>query len=109
MIVLTLLLACGGMEDSASATSCPTEAPPTWNTFGHGFVTTYCLACHSEGNTNRRYGAPEGMDFDTEAQVRLYAERLRVRVIEEETMPVGGGVYADDLVGFERYLNCISP
>lgn len=108
-MVLTLLWACGGLEDSAAFGSCPTERPPTWNTFGHGFVTTYCLACHSEGNTDRRYGAPDGMDFDTEEQVRLYAERLRVRVIEEETMPVGGGVYADDLLVFEHYLNCIAP
>jgi hypothetical protein len=112
-VILALFFACAGDGDSAvsydsASTDCPTEPPLTWNNFGHGFMTTYCLACHAESNTERRYGAPEGVNFDTEDDARLFLDRLRVRVLDEETMPVGGGVYADDLLQFARYLDCLA-
>ncbi|MFN7142292.1 MAG: hypothetical protein ACK4YP_00825 [Myxococcota bacterium] len=90
--------------DTASA-GCDTGPHVTWDSFGEGFFTTYCQACHS-GTAPNRAGAPVGVDFDTEAQVRAQAERVRVRVLDEGTMPVGGGVYEDDRELLARYLAC---
>lgn len=98
------LLACAGAGDSADG---PCDGPPvTWNNFAHGFMTTYCQGCHSVHNTDLRYGAPEGVDFDTEEDTVRWAARVRARALEDLDMPVGGGVYDDDLALLERYLTC---
>lgn len=109
--MLWLLLACGDDErsDDTSADSaadhCVEEAEVTWVNFGEGFFTTYCGACHSVSSTSR-YGAPEGVDFDSPGQVRDWEERIRVRVLVDETMPVGGGVFPEDLELLETFLDC---
>ena len=102
MIVLVLALACATEAD----TGCDDAAPVTWNNFGHGFMTTYCVGCHSVENTDRRYGAPTGVDFDTEDDAIEWAARTRVRVLEDSDMPVGGGVYAADLELLDTWLRC---
>lgn len=108
MTVLWLLAACAATGDSADDTlACPSDRELTWNNFGHGFVATYCLGCHSVENTDHRYGAPEGSNFDTEAEFVDQADRVRVRVLDQQTMPVGGGVYQDDLTELARYLDCL--
>lgn len=79
------------------------DATLTWAAFGQGFVRTYCSSCHSETTPNRR-GAPEGVNFDREAELAAWGARVRVRVLEDGTMPLGGGVLADDLLLLDRYL-----
>jgi uncharacterized membrane protein len=107
---VTLLLALSGCagEPAADTAAVDCESSPDvdWTGFAHGFVTTYCVSCHSVNNTERRYGAPEGLDFDTEADVYASAARIRVRTLDEETMPPGGGVFADDLELLDIYLTC---
>ena len=76
-----------------------------WDGWTDGFFATYCRACHSV-TTAERYGAPEGVDFDTRADVIQWAERIRIRVLEQETMPLGGGVVQTDLEPLERWLQC---
>ncbi len=101
-----LLLACAGPPaDTGRDTTCDTGPDVDWHSFGEGFFATYCLACHSS-TTPDRADAPIGVDFDTEAQVRAQADRVRVRVLDEATMPVGGGVSEDDLVLLDRLLEC---
>lgn len=46
------------------------------------------------------------MDFDTEDEVVALQDRVRQRVLVDATMPVGGGVYDDDLVLLEALLDC---
>ena len=94
-------------EDSSVAidTQCEEIYDLNWENFGQGFFLTYCNSCHSESSPNR-FGAPEGIDFDTEAQVRAWRDRLEVVVLEEESMPLGGGVFDDDLYLFGVYLEC---
>lgn len=107
MSVLLFLLACSDGEDTgASEVDCATAPEVDWGGFAHGFVTTYCVSCHSENNTDQRYGAPEGLDFDTEAEVYASGGRVRVRTLEEQTMPPGGGVFEDDLQLLDVYLTC---
>jgi len=90
----------------ATARECATLPDVTWDAWADGFFRTYCTACHSSANTTARSGAPEGLDFDTEASVRAHAADVRRVVLETGTMPVGGGVYAEDLVLLEVFLAC---
>ncbi len=106
-MLLVLMVACSDGEDTGgSGVDCTTAPEVDWDGFGHGFVTTYCVSCHSEQNTDRRYGAPEGLDFDTEAEFYASGARVRARTIEEQTMPPGGGVFTDDLQLLDVYLTC---
>ncbi len=106
-MMLLWLLACGGGEEESGDPTCVEPPVVTWDSYGHIFMTTYCVSCHSVYNVDHRFGAPLGVDFDTEADLIRQVERVRVRVIEEQTMPVAGGVFADDLLLFERYLGCL--
>jgi len=97
-------------EDTSACVTCdsPCESPlgVTWESFGQGFFQTYCNACHSS-TTEVRNGAPEGVDFDQASVTAAFEERIRVRVLEDSTMPVGGGVRAVDLVLLEDLLVCL--
>lgn len=104
-MILALILACDPAEDSADPI-CDGAETVTWESQAHAFMTTYCVSCHSVYNTEARYGAPEGVDFDTEADVVRQKARVIARVIEEESMPVGGGVYDADLYLLDVYLSC---
>ena len=79
------------------------DATLTWSAFGQGFVRTHCASCHSSFTPNRR-GAPEAVNFDEEGELVAWGPRVRIRVLEEATMPLGGGVPEADLVLLERYL-----
>ncbi|MDP2311322.1 MAG: hypothetical protein Q8P41_00340 [Pseudomonadota bacterium] len=91
---------------AATAKRCAELPTVSWDAWGAGFFRTYCTACHSSANTTQRSGAPVGIDFDTEAAVHAHAADVRRVVLEAGTMPVGGGVYRDDLVLLEVYLAC---
>lgn len=108
--MLLLLLACSGPADSSlQETAVPAgceEAPSvSWQNWGHGFFLTYCGACHSATSPSRD-GAPEDVNFDTKLEVEAQKERIRTRVLEEQTMPLGGGVYEEDLQLLEVMLTC---
>jgi len=90
----------GGLD-----TACAQAYAVTWQNWADGFFTTYCRACHS-GSTTDRQGAPEGLDFDTLAQVRDQADAIESAVLVGERMPVGGGVVPDDLVLLQDFLDC---
>ena len=74
-----VLAACGGDpvlgEDTGS--TCPPTDPPTFASFGQGFMQTYCLDCHSQLRTgDARQGAPVTIDFDTRSLVRENTSRI---------------------------------
>ena len=102
--MIWLLLACGSAADRPD--SCADQPVVTWESFGHGFMTSYCVSCHSTYNTTNRYGAPENVNFDTEADTLHWKARIQQRVLEEQTMPLGGGVYPQDLYLLGVYLGC---
>jgi len=107
--VLCMLLACGaadGDSDSPMAAGPCDDAPGvSWDNFADGFFGGYCRPCHAEG-AEERYGAPVGMDFDDEEQVAVLGDVVRRVVLEEGSMPVGGGVLEDDLTLLAVYLEC---
>ena len=78
LLIVAALTACGepvvGVD---TASTCPPTDPPTFASFGQGFFTTYCLACHSQARTGAdRNGAPATIDFDTRSLVRENTSRI---------------------------------
>jgi uncharacterized membrane protein len=48
-----------------------------------------CLPCHSHYQSDRTFGpAPGGVTFDTPESIARLAERIRVRAVETQTMPL---------------------
>lgn len=63
-------------------------APPSYAE-ARAVVERHCLPCHSEHPTTRAFPiAPAGLLLDTPEQMRTHAERSRVRVAVERTMPL---------------------
>jgi uncharacterized membrane protein len=110
VIALALALACAGAEERDDAAFCAeaeaARGEVDWDSFGHAFTVAYCTSCHSANNTDARFGAPAGVDLDTEREVWELRERVRARVLEDATMPVGGGVFEEDRYLLDVYLTC---
>ena len=91
---------------SPDSISCEDAPLVTWSTFGQGFMTTYCQGCHAR-EAPHRYGAPEGVSFDTRDETLSYRQHLlRLIVGDEATMPPGGGVNPLDLSRLVIWLTC---
>ena len=71
VVLLAALTACS----SPTGSTCPTDSPPTYATFGQQFFQTYCLDCHSVNSTNR-HGAPRDQNYDTEAEIKAHADEI---------------------------------
>jgi uncharacterized membrane protein len=53
-------------------------------------VLARCTACHSSQPRIASFGAaPGGVNFDDPAQIRRWRERIRVRAVDTQTMPLG--------------------
>ena len=102
--MLLWLLIGSGCHEPAATDAC-VESGLTWESFGVGFTATYCRSCHSAATPDRR-GAPAGIDFDTEADVRGFADSIRRTVLDEGSMPIGGGVQPLDLARLDDWLAC---
>ncbi len=65
-----LLAACSSDGGGGTGAECPPTDPPTYESFGQTFFSTYCNSCHSSARTGaQRGGAPVGRDYDTLAGV----------------------------------------
>jgi hypothetical protein len=116
--MLLLLLACGAEPTPADAEAAPAgdagDADPaceptvSWAGWGAGFFRTWCGACHSATTPDRR-GAPEGLNFDSAAEVAAHTAAIERSVLSLQSMPVGGGVDADSLTALAAYLACVDP
>lgn len=81
------------------------EQNVTWDTFADGFFTSRCQACHAKETLNRR-GAPDDVSFNEESDALALADRVRARVIEEPSMPPGGGISDDERALLAAWLDC---
>ncbi len=70
--LLLLFTAC---TTSSTGSTCPSSNAPTYAGFGRAFFAKYCTACHSRSASDR-HGAPRGIDFDSEADVRARAAAI---------------------------------
>jgi len=95
----------GVPRDTGADPVCAQPDLPTWESWGEGFFVTWCQSCHSR-TSPQRAGAPEGVDFDSEADVRASAADIRRTVLDFGTMPVGGGLDATDRDALDLLLRC---
>jgi uncharacterized membrane protein len=105
LLASMLCAGCTGEPGGDSALCSEADRAVDWESFGVGFFSGYCRGCHSAGVDNR-YGAPAAVDFDSLDQVRTHASAVRATVLEDATMPVGGGVDEEDLLLLDRFLAC---
>ena len=103
--MLLLAAGCQPAPDDTADPGCVDAPQVTWESWGQGFLTTYCTSCHSVTSPSR-YDAPVGVNFDTLDEVRTYAGAIRSAVVDKETMPVGGGITDDDRELLEVFLDC---
>jgi uncharacterized membrane protein len=94
------LVACTSATDSAC------DSYPTWENWGEGFFLTWCSSCHSQ-TAPERYGAPESVTFDTTEDIIEWKSRIEYRVIQEQTMPIGGGISQDELQTLQIFLDTL--
>ena len=69
------------------------------------------MNCHSSvSEGDARYGAPEGINFDSHAQVQQHADRIRARATgsSPDMPPVGGGD-DEERTRLAEWLDCGAP
>jgi uncharacterized membrane protein len=74
---------------SAPGTAATTSAPVAFSTV-QGIVTARCIECHSAHPTSKLFPiAPNGMKFDTSAEIRMAAAKIKLMAIDTQAMPLG--------------------
>ena len=115
MTLFCLWLACAntsekGTDSSSSDTAAfpdtTVDCDASWDAWASGFFTSYCQSCHSQ-TSDTRHGAPAGIDFDNREDAVTWSERVRIRVIADQTMPLGGGVTSDEIERLDTWLLCL--
>lgn len=116
-VLVLLVAACDAGEDEGTSSEssssgeldCETSSVITYDTFGRGFLAAYCNGCHGGAVANRQ-GAPGGTVFDTVQGASMHADRIAVRVLDEDDelppMPPSGGVTPDDRERVRVWLTC---
>jgi uncharacterized membrane protein len=113
----TLLPATLGLAALLALTATPRTAPESMG--GAGAITRVefeqvrpiiqrrCLECHSTHPTDDVYKAPpNGIVFETEAQFRAKADRIRLQVVTAKAMPLGNktGMTAEERGIIDQWL-----
>jgi uncharacterized membrane protein len=98
-----------GAPDAGDEDPCR-EAPfETYETFGRGFLATWCAGCHA-ATTRERFGAPPEVTFDTRAEAVALKDRILARAaVEPATMPPAGGSSLLDRERLRIWLTCFEP
>ena len=101
----------GVLPSAIDGRDCPSMSPLTYQSFGAPFFSNYCTSCHSSKlASDRRSGAPVGIDFDTLGGIRAKAERIYARAGDHNTtMPPAGGPSADQRKQLGDWLACGAP
>jgi uncharacterized membrane protein len=70
-------------------------------------ISARCVACHSPKPTDDIFKvAPNGVMFDTPEKIKAMTERIRIRVVEQKTMPLGNktGMTDDERETLARWI-----
>ncbi len=131
---LFLILSCGPSdEDYGPDKPAPTEPPPianlypypnmtllncpkgtmsSYENFGSGFMSQFCLACHSQKvPTNLRAGAPLETNFDTAGDVQRWRALiiLRTNSAAKNPMPPTQEIPKSQKAILSEWLECGAP
>lgn len=88
-----------------AACATPPCETATWDGWAEGFFTTWCRSCHSAASADR-HGAPASVNFDSYEEVDAQRAAIEDAVLVRGSMPLGGGVYPEDLDRLEIFLAC---
>jgi len=88
-----------------TACGVPCEPEDSYELFGAGFLTENCTACHSS-TTLDRWGAPESFNFDGEEDIERHRDAILRTVVDQESMPPGGGVDPEVRARVAAWLDC---
>ena len=107
-------LAGAAFFSTPKSTAAPTTAAGAAPTFAEvrGVVVQRCLPCHSQFPSDRTFGAaPAGVAFDTPEAIARFAERIRVRAVETQTMPLGNktGITPEERALLGRWIAAGAP
>ncbi len=106
---MTLALALLGCATEVLPPLCDDAPVVTWGNFGAGFVLERCAGCHAATAPNR-YGAPEGVTFDTVDEVWSHRDAvLRTVVDDPPSMPPSTALTEDERLLVELWLTCAAP
>jgi uncharacterized membrane protein len=85
LLALYLLARPGGAALSAAAAGEPVSFAEV-----EGIIAERCTVCHARQPENPTFGpAPGGAAFESPAEIRRWARRIRARAVETHTMPPG--------------------
>ncbi len=93
-----------GVSDTAE--DCDLPVGFDWSSWGRPFFRTWCSGCHG-ADAPERYGAPDWLVFDTEAQVYNHRALIRSSVLERQSMPLGGGLPEQEAESLDLFLRCV--
>jgi uncharacterized membrane protein len=96
---------------SVPGTAATTSAPVAFSTV-QGIVTARCIECHSAHPTSKLFPiAPNGMKFDTPAEIRMAAAKIKLMAIDTQAMPLGNLTHmtADERATLAAWLGQGSP
>jgi uncharacterized membrane protein len=103
----SFIAACGG--DDGGGTDCTDTAAQTRGAAIIADGTAGCQSCHASTKVGAdRGGAPPAVTFDTPANITTQEERIRVRALEQKTMPPATArtLNAGELDDLEAFLDC---
>ena len=110
------LAACG--NDQGNTADDPLPPPPDpdtcetsylrYDNFGEPFALDWCRGCHSSAvPAGMRQKAPMGVNFDTQADVARWRERILIRAAgDNPTMPPAGGPADEERALLAEWLGC---
>ncbi len=87
--LIAMIVFTAAPASSAPSKSATTSAPVAFSTV-QGIVTARCIECHSAHPTSKLFPiAPNGMKFDTPAEITMAAAKIKLMAIDTRAMPLG--------------------
>ena len=114
MLGAAIVVSCGGDKaDSANEAGpdCSRHPALNWDNFGKPHMDKHCNGCHSVLiPLEQRQNAPIGVDFNTYGDVLEWYDRIIARstkkVLDEPSMPPGGGLSDGELAMVLEWFEC---
>jgi uncharacterized membrane protein len=111
LVPAALALAAAMFFSTPKTAAAPSETVPSFAAV-RAVIAQRCLPCHSQYQSDPTFGpAPGGVTFDTPESVARFAERIRVRAVETQTMPLANktGMTPEERALLARWIAAGAP
>lgn len=93
-----VLTACG------TSATCPTSNTLTYDSFGQGFLNSYCVSCHTTGN------ASDGVNLSSLSLLKSHLNKVDAEVASGAMPPKGSTTpSAEEKANLAQWLACGAP